>query len=54
MYLLGQALFSRELMRVFNPRTVMSVAVCEWDDAALRPLAEKYGIEVVCYGDSAT
>ncbi len=54
MYLLGQALFSRELMRAFNPRTVMSVAVCEWDDAALRPLAEKYGIEVVCYGDSAT
>lgn len=51
MYLLGQALFSRELMRAFQPRTVMSVAVCQQDDAALRPLAEKYGIEIVCDGD---
>ena len=50
MSLLGQALFSRELMRAFHhPRTVMTVAVCERDDAALRPLAEKYGIEIVCY-----
>ncbi|MCY4114104.1 MAG: hypothetical protein OXG33_09240 [Chloroflexi bacterium] len=54
MYLLGQALFSRELMRAFRPRTVMSVAVCEWNDAVLGPLAEKYGVEVVCYGDSAS
>lgn len=52
MYLLGQALFSRELMRAFQPRTVMSVAVCERDDAALRPLAEQYGIEVICYEDA--
>ena len=51
MYLIGQALFSRELMRAFQPRTVMSVAVCQRDDAVLRPLAEKYGIEIVCYGD---
>ena len=47
MYLLGQALFSRELMRAFGPRIVMSVAVCEQDDATLRPLAEKYGVEIV-------
>ena len=52
MYLLGQALFSRELMRAFAPRTIMSVAVCQRDDAVLRPLAEKYGIEVVCYDDA--
>ncbi len=50
MYLLGQALFSRELMRVFNPRSVRTVAVCERDDEVLRPLAERYGIEIVCYG----
>ena len=54
MDLLGQALFSRELMRAFRPRTIMSVAVCEWDDAALRPLAAKYGVEIVCYGNSAS
>ena len=51
MYLLGQALFSRELMRAFAPRTIVSVAVCQRDDVVLRPLAEKYGIEVVCYDD---
>ena len=28
------------------------VAICERDDAVLRPLAEKYGIEIVCYGDA--
>ena len=50
MTLLGQALFSRELMRIFEPRTIMSVAVCERDDDILRPLAEKYGVEVVCLG----
>ena len=49
MYLLGQALFSRELMTAFHPRTVVSVAVCQRDDAVLRPLAEKYGVVVVCY-----
>ena len=52
MYLLGQALFSGELMRAFAPRTIVSVAVCQRDDAVLRPIAEKYGIEVVCYDDT--
>ena len=46
MYLLGQALFSMELMRPFEPRSIRSVAVCQRDDDILRPLAEKYGIEI--------
>ena len=50
MYLLGQALFSRDLMRAFGPRSVRTVAICERDDEVLRPLAERYGIEIVCYG----
>lgn len=54
MTLVGQALVSRELMRAFRPRTIVSVALCKWDDAALRPVAEKYGIEVVCFGDAAS
>ena len=54
MSVLGQALISRELMRAFSPRTIMSVALCKWDDAALRPVAEKFGIEVVCFGDAAS
>ena len=52
MYLVGQALFSRELIRAFHPRTVMSVAICQRDDAVLRPLAEKYGIEIVSYDNA--
>ena len=41
-------------MRAFGPRTVMSVAVCEQDGATLRPLAEKYGVEIVCYEKAAS
>ncbi len=49
MNLLGQALFSRELMlRRFCPRTAKAVALCEKDDLVLRPIAEDFGIEVVC------
>jgi hypothetical protein len=48
MYLMGQALFSRELIETrFAPRSVRSVALCAADDDVLHPLADKYGIEVV-------
>lgn len=46
MYLLGQALFSRDLTLLLSPASVRTVALCSTDDAVLRPLAEKYGIEV--------
>lgn len=51
MYLLGQALFSRHLMEPFQPRSIRTVAICTKGDIILEPLAEKYGIEVVVYGD---
>jgi hypothetical protein len=48
MYFLGQALFSRLLIGDrFAPRSVRAVALCAADDAILRPLAERFGIEVV-------
>jgi hypothetical protein len=48
MYLLGQAFFSRELIRArFAPRSIRTVALCEIDDAVLRPIAERFGVEVV-------
>jgi hypothetical protein len=48
MYLFGQAVFSRELVvERFAPRSVRSVALCAADDAVLRPIAERFGIEVV-------
>jgi hypothetical protein len=46
MYLMGQALFSRELMKRFTPASIRTVALCGKDDSVLRPLAEQYGIEV--------
>src|SRR5690242_15378412 len=48
MYLLGQALFSRELIMAGSaPRSVRTVALCARDDAVLRPIAERFGIEIV-------
>jgi hypothetical protein len=42
MYLMGQALFSAQLMPRFKPRSVVSVALCCQDDSVLRPLFEQY------------
>ena len=42
MYLMGQTLFSMELVRRLNPRSVRSVALCAQDDIILRPLLEAY------------
>jgi hypothetical protein len=47
MYLMGQALFSRELMKPLRPASIRTVAQCAKNDSVLRPLAEEYGIEVV-------
>jgi hypothetical protein len=48
MYLLGQALFLRELIKDrFAPRSIRTVALCAIDDAILHPIAERYGVEVV-------
>jgi hypothetical protein len=47
MNVLGQALFSRELMSDAGARRVRTVALCTADDEVLRPLAEQHGIEVV-------
>jgi hypothetical protein len=54
MYLMGQALFSRELMKPFNPASIRTVALCAKDDSVLRPLAEEYGIEVEIDEDSSS
>jgi len=55
MYLLGQAFFSRELIKDrFTPRSVRTVALCAIDDAVLRPIAERFGIEVVVDDLAAT
>ena len=42
MYLMGQAFFSAQLMRRFQPRSIESVALVAKDDDILRPLFEQY------------
>ena len=55
MGLLGQALFSAQLVQRFRPRSVLSVALCTKDDAVLRPLFEQYpGMKVVVCPSEAT
>ncbi len=45
---MGQALFSIGLLEPFNPRSVVSVALCSEDDALLRPMLEAHeGVKVV-------
>lgn len=49
MYLMGQSLFSKELMLKFKPKSIRTVAICVKDDSVMRELTDKYEIEVVVY-----
>lgn len=50
MLLMGQCLFSRDLVRAMGARSVRSVALCTADDSVLRPLLESHeGCDVVIY-----
>lgn len=40
MYLMGQAFFSAHLMLRFQPRTILSVALCHENDSVLGPIFE--------------
>ena len=51
MYLMGQAFFSKEVMKKFNPKSIRTVAICGKDDSVMRSLSEEFGIEVVVYDD---
>jgi hypothetical protein len=42
MYRMGQACLSAQLIQRFNPCSVAFVALCNQDDAVLRPLFEPY------------
>lgn len=48
MHLMGQTLFSAELMNAFHPKSIRSVALCYADDEVLRPILERFpGMQVV-------
>ena len=57
MYLMGQAVFSQQLMiRTYSPRRVISVALCTKDDDVLRPMLEAFDdiIVVIAPNDLGT
>ena len=48
MYLMGQGVFSAELMKRFKPKSIKSTILCTKDDAVLRPLLAPFpNVEVV-------
>jgi hypothetical protein len=48
MNLMGQTLFSRELVMKFKPRSVISIALCSQNDEVLGPMLEAHdGCKVV-------
>jgi len=47
MYVMGQALFSRELALQLGVKSARTIAVVKETDAVLEPLATKFGIEVL-------
>lgn len=50
LYLMGQCLFSRDLVLELGAKSVRSIALCTKDDAVLRPLLEAHeGCEVVVF-----
>ena len=51
MGLMGQALFSRDLLERYNPRSIQSVAICASGDALLEEIAKKYDIKIVIIPD---
>lgn len=49
MSLLGQAMFSRELLKRHDPMSIRTVAICTKGDSILEKLAKDYGVEIVVY-----
>ena len=48
MYLMGQALFSADLLRARRPKSIRSIILCSADDSVLRPLLARFPeVEVV-------
>lgn len=52
MYLMGQAFFSRELVKALDPKSIRTVAICVQDDSEMHSLCNQFQIEVVIYKSS--
>ncbi len=51
MYLMGQAYFSREIMKRFEPNSIRTVAICGKKDLEMEKICEEHDIEVVVIPD---
>ena len=51
MHLMGQAFFSREIMKRYNPKSIKTVGLCGKGDLELEKLCRKHDIEVVVIED---
>ena len=52
MYLMGQAYFTREILKRFNPKSIKTIAICGKGDTEMEALCENFGINVVIIPDS--
>ena len=52
MYLLGQAYFSKLLVKRLKPRSIRSVAICGKNDEVMQDIARTHEVEVVVIPDS--
>lgn len=52
MYLMGQAFFSREIMKRYNPKSIKAVVICGKSDLEMEALCKQYEIEVVVIDQS--
>ncbi len=52
MYLMGQALFSREIIRRFGPASIRTVAICAIGDSEMERLCTAHDIDVVVIPES--
>jgi hypothetical protein len=43
---MGQAFFSREIMKRYNPSSILTVAICGKGDSEMEALCRRFGIEV--------
>jgi hypothetical protein len=52
-YLMGQILFSAQLMKRFKPASILAVALCNKDDSVLKPSLLRYAdVKVVVMGNT--
>ncbi len=52
MYLMGQAYFTREILKRFNPKSIKTVAICGKGDTEMEALCKKENVEVVIIPES--